>query len=156
MTRTDLTVLLSGAALALAAGMLAGGAMQPHLARDDGRPAGPQMFAAWDGDSTGPFDPGASGAELAAYHGAPPDYVMGTDWKKAMSRTDEEIAEAPAHEAAAEAAPPPADPPPVIMHATYDEPPTPHDDPSMTGAHPSVIETPPPADATDDPANPGV
>ena len=83
MTRTDLTVFLSGAAVALTAGVLLGGAMQPHLVGDDGRPAGPQMFAAYDGRSTGPFDPGDPYVTLAAYHGAPPDYVMGTDWKKA-------------------------------------------------------------------------
>ena len=151
MTRTDLTVFLSGAAVALTAGVLLGGAMQPHLDRDDGRPAGPQMFAAWDGRSTGPFDPGDANVMLAAYHGNPPDYVLGTDWKKAMAWPDEKAAVSAPREAAPEPAPP-VEPPPVLARVTYQEPPPPtHDYPSMGGAHPSVIEIPPVAEANEDP-----
>jgi hypothetical protein len=151
MTRTDLTVFLSGAAVALTAGVLLGGAMQPHLDRDDSRPAGPQMFAAWDGHSTGPFDPGESNVTLAAYHGNPPDYVLGTDWKKAMTWPDEQAAVSARREAAPEP-PPPAEPPPVLARVVYEGPPPPtHDYPSMNGAHPTVIEIPPVAEASEDP-----
>jgi len=145
MTRTDLTVFLSGAAVALTAGVLLGGAMQPHLSGGDGRPEGPQMFAAYDGRSTGPFDPGDPNATLAAYHGAPPDYVLGTDWKRAMAPPPERVS-------VAEPRDPPDDPsPPVVTHAVYYEPPPlTHDYPSMGGAHPSVIETPAQADETDE------
>ncbi|HEX3367668.1 hypothetical protein [Phenylobacterium sp.] len=143
MTRTDLTVFLSGAAVALTAGVLLGGAMQPHLASDDGRPAGPQMFAAYDGRSTGPFDPGDPYMTLAAYHGAPPDYVMGTDWKKAMAPPVEKTAVAEPRDA------PDDPPPPILTHVVYDEPPPTHDYPSMGGSHPSVIELPAPADETE-------
>jgi hypothetical protein len=153
MTRTDLTVFLSGAAVALTAGVLLGGAMQPHLSGDDGRPAGPQMFAAYDGRSTGPFDPGDPYVTLAAYHGTPPDYVMGTDWKKAMAWPDQKVAVAEPREAAA--TPPADDPPPALTHAVYDEPPPTHDYPSMGGAHPSVIEVPAPADETAEPPGAG-
>jgi hypothetical protein len=144
MTRTDLTVFLSGAAVALTAGVLLGGAMQPHLTSDDGRPAGPQMFVAYDGRSTGPFDPGDPYATLAAYHGTPPDYVMGTDWKKAMSPPVEKITVAQPRDES------PDDPPPAVLTRTayYEPPPPTHDYPSMGGAHPAVIEVPAPADET--------
>jgi hypothetical protein len=145
MTRSDLTVFLSGAAVALTAGVLLGGAMQPHLTGDDGRPEGPQMFAAYDGRSTGPFDPGDPNATLAAYHGTPPDYVMGTDWKKAMAPTVVKVAVTEPGEATDD-----APPPPVLTRAAYDEPTPPsHDDPSMGGAHPATIEVPAPTDQSD-------
>ena len=83
-------VLLSGAAAAAISGVLLGGAMQPHLDAADGRPAGPQMFANWSGvRSTGPFDPGTT---FASYPGRVPDYVTGTDWKKAMAWPGERAA----------------------------------------------------------------
>jgi hypothetical protein len=155
MTRTDLTVFLSGAAIALTTGVLLGGAMQPHLSGDDGRPAGPQMFAAYDGRSTGPFDPGEPNVTLAAYHGTPPDYVMGTDWKRAMTWPDQKVAVSQPSDAAEET-PPAADPPPVLARAVYDEPPPPtHDYPSMGGAHPSVIEVPAAADEAAEPPDEG-
>src|SRR4051794_35484190 len=66
--------LLVGSGVALAAGLLSGGAMRPDLLYD-GRPAGPQAYAGWTGEPTGPFDPGIS---LAAYRGRIPDYVIAT------------------------------------------------------------------------------
>ena len=74
--------LLIGAGMALAAGMTMGFAMQPQLGIGDERPAGPQLFAAASGErSTGPFDPGTS----FNYQGQLPDYVIGTDWRKAAA-----------------------------------------------------------------------
>ena len=84
----DLKIFLPGAAVAVTAGLLLGGAVQPHLDAGDGRPAGPQSVAGWEtGRSTGPFDPGVT---LAAYHGQMPDYVLGTDWKKTMAWPDDD------------------------------------------------------------------
>ena len=81
--------LAAGAAVALACGIMLGGAMRPDLG-DDGRPAGPQTIVGWSGvRSTGPFDPGMSDA---SYSGAAPDYVLGTDWKKTMAWPDERAA----------------------------------------------------------------
>lgn len=74
--------LYAGAGLALTAGLLLGGAMKPTFAAD-GRPEGPQVFQDWTGAKpTGPFD---SDAGLAAYKGAVPDYVTGTDYKVAWA-----------------------------------------------------------------------
>lgn len=140
MTRTDLTVFLSGAAFALTAGVLLGGTMRPSLNIEDGRPAGPQMFAAWDGHSTGPFDPGAPEATLAAYHGKTPDYVMGTDWKKALAPPRDTAATSPPADPPAE---PAAAPAPALTPVVYEAPPPPtRDYPSMGGAHPWVIQVP--------------
>ncbi|WP_372784973.1 hypothetical protein [Phenylobacterium sp.] len=109
-------VLLSGAAAAAISGMLLGGAMQPHLAAVDDRPAGPQMFANWSGTrSTGPFDPGTT---FVAYQGRVPDYVMGTDWKKAMTWPGERAAVSrPDREDE-----PPPEPPAAFTRAAYDAP----------------------------------
>jgi hypothetical protein len=151
MTRTDLTVFLSGAAVALTTGVLLGGAMQPHLASDDDRPAGPQIVASYDGRSTGPFDPGDPYAMLAAYHGTPPDYVMGTDWKKSMAPPVEKVAVTEPREAAYEPPPPiPTQEAPVLTPTVYYAPPPTHGYPSMGGAHPSVIEIAAPADDFDE------
>ncbi|MDB5476269.1 MAG: hypothetical protein JWP49_1780 [Phenylobacterium sp.] len=73
--------LLTGAGLALAAGLLMGAAAKPDLGGDD-RPAGPQILAGWGGGrSAGPFDDGAA---FAAYKGQMPDYVLGADWKRSL------------------------------------------------------------------------
>jgi hypothetical protein len=73
--------LLTGAGVALAAGLLMGAVAKPDLAGDD-RPAGPQILAGWGGGrSTGPFDDGAG---FASYKGQIPDYVLGTDWKRSL------------------------------------------------------------------------
>lgn len=140
LTLSEMKIPLSGAGLALAAGLLLGGAMQPHL-YDGDRPSGPQMFSNWAGSrSTGPFDPGTT---FANYRGQMPDYVMGTDWKKRMTSPDEPAAvSTPPRE-------PPTDNVPqaqaqaTFTRAAYEElPPVVHNYPSMTGAHPSVIDVP--------------
>jgi len=144
LTLSELKIPLSGAALALVTGILLGGAMQPQLIGGDARPSGPQMFADWAGArSTGPFDPGTT---FASYHGAIPDYVMGTDWKRRMTWPDERAAvSAPREEVRADDLPAP-DPLPehvALTRAAYEEPPAPaHDYPSLGGARPAVIEVP--------------
>jgi len=143
---SDLKVFAPGAGLALATGLFLGGLMQPHLDEGDQRPAGPQMLADWAGErSSGPFDPGTT---FAAYHGNPPDYVMGTDWKRAMAWPDERAA-TPAPREVVETEAAATDPTPVLSHAIYDEPPPPHhDDPSQ--GYPSLGgRTPTAASATD-------
>jgi hypothetical protein len=76
--------LYPGAGLAVVAGLLMGAAMKPNLDADD-RPVGPQILAGWSGArSTGPFEDGA--ASFAAYSSQIPDYVIGTDWRKALAQ----------------------------------------------------------------------
>ncbi len=135
-------VLLSGAAAAAITGVLLGGAMQPHLDAADGRPAGPQMFANWSGvRSTGPFDPGTT---FASYQGGVPDYVMGTDWKKAMAWPDERAAVSAPSREAAQSDQPPAEAPMVLARVAYDEPPPAGGGyPSLSGGEPSTAQPPP-------------
>jgi len=126
-------VLLSGAAAAAVCGMLLGGAMQPHLDTADARPAGPQMFATWNGArSTGPFDPGAA---YAGGQGRVPDYVTGTDGKTTAAWPEERAAVSPpARDTAGDDDPPP-DEAAVVTRAAYDEPPAPPQGyPSLGGA----------------------
>ena len=133
----DKTIILAGAGISLAAGLLLGGAMQPRLYNGDDRPMGPQMFADWAGDgSTGPFDPGTS---FVSYRGNPPDYVLGTDWKKAMAWPDERAAVSPpAGDAAQDDAPAQPDEPAVLTRAAYEEPPpAPRAYPSLDGGQAS-------------------
>jgi hypothetical protein len=113
------------------------------------------MFADWAGArSTGPFDPGTT---FAAYHGAMPDYVLGTDWKKSMAWPAERAALSPPREVAEEDDTPSEEPAPTLTRTAYEEPsPAPHDYPSMGGAHPSVIDVPPPAPAEEAQNAPGV
>ena len=134
-------VLLSGAAAAAIAGVLLGGAMQPHLDAADGRPAGPQMFANWSGvRSTGPFDPGTT---FASYQGRVPDYVMGTDWKKAMTWPDERAAVSAPSREVAQGDDPPAQAPVVLARAAYEDlPPIAHGYPSLGGGEPSTAGPP--------------
>jgi hypothetical protein len=81
-----------GAGLALTCGIMLGGAMRPDFG-DDGRPAGPQQISGWSGvRSTGPFD---TEPLPASYVGQVPDYVMGTDWKKAMAAPNQPAAAPP-------------------------------------------------------------
>jgi hypothetical protein len=134
---TDLKVFLPGAGLALVAGLLLGGAMQPHLDTDDSRPAGPQIIA----DAGGHRADGISdsGAMLAAYGGRTPDYVLGTDWKNAMTWPDERASvSASAREVVLDDATP-TETPATLTRVTYVEPPaSPHVYPSLAGAGPSV------------------
>lgn len=140
LTLSEMKIPLSGAGVALAAGLLLGGAMQPHL-YDGDRPSGPQIFANWAGArSTGPFDPGTT---FASYRGQMPDYVMGTDWKKRMTSPEEQAAvSTPRREPPTDDVPQ-AQAPATFTHAAYEElPPAVHAYPSMGGAHPSVIDVP--------------
>lgn len=71
--------LYAGAGLALAAGMLMGGAMRPQLSAGD-RPAGPQINESWTAArASGPF---SEDAQLSAYAHGVPDYVTGTDARR--------------------------------------------------------------------------
>ncbi len=148
----DTKVLAGGAALALVCGIMLGGAMRPNLDGDD-RPAGPQMIAGWSADRAGgPADPGV--ATYASASGKVPDYVLGTDWKKAMAWPDERAAVAS-----------PARPEPVQAEATADETPqwaapvtraayepTP---PAVHGRYPSLGGETPPAATDESPADSG-
>lgn len=120
---------MSGAATALVLGVSIGRLMQPDLNAGAARPQGPQMFADWAGRrSTGPFD---AGTTFAADQGRLPDYVMGTDAKRAMAWPDEHA------------------PPPPRLEAASDEPPAPpDDDPRITR---TVYENATPADEGDAP-----
>lgn len=134
--------LLSGAAISAVAGLLMGAVAKPDLL-EDGRPAGPQMMAGWGaGRSTGPFDDGAA---FAAYKGQLPDYVLGTDWKRAVN--------APVYQ------PPPLEPPvklaraeeppplPVTDAAYHDDGPAPQPSyPSLAGGQTYHADLLPPAD----------
>ena len=130
----DLKIFLPGAGLALAAGMLLGGAMQPQL-YDGDRPAGPQIVAGWEtGRSTGPFDPGTT---FAAYHGQMPDYVLGTDWKKTMAWPEERAAVSPPSQDVSHDDPSPDEEPATLTRVAYVDPPAPapiHAYPSLGGA----------------------
>jgi hypothetical protein len=146
----DTKTLASGAALALACGVMLGGSMRPDLG-DDGRPAGPQQIAGWAGArSTGPFDPGMP-ATYASYSGQVPDYVMGTDWKKTMAWPDQAAAVSPPARrvtVADEAAPPDRTPDwaQPVSRTAYDEPP-----PAPRGRYPSMGGDAPPADDEETP-----
>jgi hypothetical protein len=131
-------VLLAGAGVSLAAGLLLGGAMQPHLDDVGNRPAGPQMIADFAGErSTGPFDPGTT---FASYQGKTPDYVMGTDWKKSMTWPDERAAVSLPRDAVRDEPAPEPDPPAVLTRAAYEEsPPAPHTYPSLDGGRATVV-----------------
>lgn len=134
---TDLKVFLPGAGLALAAGLLLGGAMQPHLDTDDSRAAGPQIIANSGGHrADGSPDVGAT---LAAYNGRTPDYVLGTDWKKAMTWPDERASVSAAAREVDLDDSTPTQAPAALTRVTYVEPPSsPHVYPSLAGAGPTV------------------
>lgn len=130
-------VILSGAAISLAAGLLLGAAMQPQLNIDDSHPAGPQMTIHGSGvRSGGPIE---TEAALASYASVLPDYVLGTNWKKSMYPPDVVIAAAEPREDVS-SAPPQQDEAVVVARAADEGPRQTHDYPSMSGEHPSVIE----------------
>jgi hypothetical protein len=139
LTLSELRIPLSGAAVALAAGLLLGSAMQPHLDDGDGRPAGPQMFADWAGArSTGPFDPGTT---FVNYPGKVPDYVVGSDWKKRMDWPDERAAVSAPREAVGEDEQVPGERVAVLTRTTYADSPAPaHDYPSLVGGARSAAD----------------
>ncbi len=65
--------------MAVAIGMMLGGAMHPNLVADD-RPLGPQMLLG--AGATRSPGLGDTGLEMASYPGALPTYVVGTDASK--------------------------------------------------------------------------
>ena len=120
--------LLIGAGVALTAGFLMGSAMKPDLLADH-RPEGPQTFAGWNGESTGPFDPGVS---FAAYRGKVPDYVIGTDALRASQPVayHEEVQAEPVEVAANDPMPQADD---YTAIAYHEAPPEPVTYPSLDG-----------------------
>ena len=121
--------------------------MQPQLFEGD-RPSGPQMFADWAGArSTGPFDPGTT---FVNYQGKMPDYILGTDWKKSMTWSDERAAVSAPREVVRDEIPPE---PPIesasLTRAAYEEPPpAPHAYPSLAGGQPAATADEPPTQDT--------
>ncbi len=124
---------LYGAVVAVASGLMLGGVMHPNLAGDD-RPAGPQIIAGSGAvRSAGSLDMGPT---LANYGGRVPDYVTGTDAKRAMTWTP----------GPAEVSPPQPryeetdaqrDELPALSRAAYEADPQPrraHDYPSLGGS----------------------
>ncbi|THD62291.1 hypothetical protein [Phenylobacterium sp.] len=117
--------------------------MAVDLAASADRPAGPQMIADFAGErSTGPFDPGTT---FVAYQGKTPDYVLGSDWKKALAWPDEKVAVTrPSRDAAPTADDNAADAPddaPVLTRVAYNDAPAPaHSYPSLGGAPPEAAE----------------
>jgi hypothetical protein len=112
-----LKVVLAGAGIALAAGLAMGAAAKPDLISDD-RPEGPQIMAGWSGvRSTGPFDDGAT---LTSANSQVPDYVLGTDWKKALDPPPIRVPLEPAERLAQNDTPPPAED--IGAGPTEDEP----------------------------------
>ncbi len=126
-TRGDMRVAAGGAALALAMGLMLGGAMHPDLAGDD-RPGGPQIILGKAAErSTGPFDPRP---QMAGYSGQVPDYVLGTDWKRAANWRPPTAAVAPPLPEQVRDDDP--QPPPVLARVAYeDEPPHHHRYPTL-------------------------
>jgi hypothetical protein len=127
----ELRTALGGAGLALAMGLVLGGAMRPNLAGED-RPAGPQTILGQAATRpTGPLNPSVS-----AYPGRTPDYVMGTDWKRNTEWPDREpVQEPPLRRIARDNAPPPPEfGPPAFARTDFNElsPPAPR------GRYPSL------------------
>lgn len=125
--------LYSGAGLAVVAGLLMGAAMKPDLGV--ARPTGPQIFGDWPtGGPSGPFD--TDSLAFTAYAAKIPDYVLGTDWKQAVTMPVAYRAEAyQPEEAAAEYAEAAYDPPVYdYSRSNWEEPPRePPSYPSMSG-----------------------
>jgi hypothetical protein len=135
---SKVNALLTGAGVALAAGLLMGAVAKPDLAGDD-RPAGPQILAGWGGGrSTGPFDDGAS---FANFKGQIPDYVLGTDWKRSLTPHVLTADPPPADEMKMAAADDPPDRP--LPRTTYPDPP--HAAPSYPSMQGGQTDLLPPA-----------
>jgi hypothetical protein len=71
---TPFGVRLTGACVALAAGLLLGGAMKPELLSENSV-SGPQQLSGRSGVRA--IAAADEGAAMAAYRGNPPDYVLG-------------------------------------------------------------------------------
>jgi hypothetical protein len=110
---TDWRVVLSGAGLALAAGLLLGGAMKPDLLNDD-LARGPQQLAALSGVRAAP--PVELGAAMAAYGTRLPTYVLGPDAARLAAEPQaaapDPMEASPAPEPASEVAAPATEPVP--------------------------------------------
>ncbi|MDB5419281.1 MAG: hypothetical protein JWP50_2700 [Phenylobacterium sp.] len=132
---------LAGAGVALVAGLLMGAAAKPDLNSTD-RPEGPQMLAGWGGArGAGPF---GDGATFANYSGQVPDYVLGTDWKKAL--IPQPVVAEPSPPAARLAQNDEPLPDLSLTQATYDEAPrAPPSYPSVQGGQTSGSALLPPA-----------
>ena len=72
----DLKSLFTGSAMAVVAGLLAGGLMYPEL-RGPGDLGGPQLQAGVAGPRNAVY---GGSANWASYNGEVPEYVIGTDW----------------------------------------------------------------------------
>jgi len=146
MDQREQATLLSGAAVAALVGILLGGAMRPELIFSDGRPMGPQIFAANSAErSTGPFDPGGS---YAAWGGQVPSYVIGTDYAQQAYIEAPPIAEEPRQVANNDIEAPEAV---TLTRAAYDEPPLPKVIyPSISGGAAYADDTPPPPPPPED------
>lgn len=122
--------------------------MQPDLNAGADRLQGPQIFADGAGRVAEPAD---NGAILAAYHGRLPDYVLGTDAKRAAAWPDERAAlAAPAQDEPDERAAPPEDATRLTRTAYNDAspPPSPHRPYSSLDGGPTWV-----IDAADRPAD---
>ena len=138
----------AGAGIAAAAGLLMGAAMKPDLGLDD-RPAGPQIVAGTDrGRASGPFDDGLTYA--AGRGGKIPDYVYGTDWKRAAAAPLDADVSQPAAEPERSRGPDEDAAPVQLTRADYDEPKRPRVIyPSIDGGAPAGMDLLPPPDADD-------
>jgi len=122
---------LYGAAIAVASGLMLGGVMHPNLAGDD-RPAGPQIIAgSAAARSAGSPDIGPT---LANYGGRVPDYVTGTDAKRAMTWTPDRAEVSPPQPRYEQAEAAARDELPALSRAAYDADPQ----PSRAHAYPSL------------------
>jgi hypothetical protein len=119
---------LGGAGMALAMGLLLGGAMRPNLAGDD-RPAGPQTILGKSAERS--IAQPSSIPTSSGYAGVIPDYVTGTDLKKSVAWRDDPTPESlPAPRPDRRDALPPAV---VFTRAGDDEPPVTARYPSLGG-----------------------
>jgi len=122
-----------GAVIAVASGLILGGVMHPNLAGDD-RPAGPQIIAgSAAARSAGALDMGPT---LASYGGRVPDYVTGTDAKRAMTWTPDRAEVSPPRRQYEEEADAIREELPTLSRAAYDadpQPNRPHVYPSLSG-----------------------
>jgi hypothetical protein len=155
ISNDDLKTLLQGASAVVLAGLLLGGVMQPSLDAGD-KPLGPQMLMG-GGTRGGGYaaDPG-----VAAYGGATPEYVIGTDWTRPKTPQYVQYAQADTGDAgdvmAYEADDPPA--PAEVTRTTWrDEPREATVYPSERGNAYYEANLPRPPDAPDetDGADPG-
>ena len=142
LSNHDLKTLLQGVAGVAACGLLLGAAMHPKLDVGE-KPAGPQMLMG-QGAQRGGGSPDGPG--LAAYAGATPDYVIGSDWTRPPPA--EWAEEAPIGDASDDNVVAADDDPPATPYraAWRDEPREPAAYPSANGglAYEANLPAPPP------------